>query len=301
MERGEITMNNKIISGIVLIGIGIVFLLMNLGYISFSIFFSLFDLWPLILVIVGINIIFKKKPIISFITWTLFFIILIFYGTFYEGRNVLIRGMSTGYGTNITKSIGTSYGVLNLDIGGAKVNIGSEEKDLLKLSAQGDKLEHSETYKNSKETAVLSFRNKNFNGINLNKRGSNYKFDLNKNVIWDLDFDLGAISGELNLEDIPIRSIDLDLGAGNLDIVFGNKHSKSNVYIDAGVSNLTITVPNEVGLKIKMDRALSKINIDDLNLTRLGDYYISSNYEDANTKLEFDIDIGVGKIDFKIK
>jgi len=290
--------NNKLSIGVILVTIGIFFLLINLGFISFSILFGIFDLWPLILIVVGINILFKKKLIVSFITWTLFLIVLIFYGAFYEGRNII---GSTGYNTNFTKPIETLYGELDLDIGAAKLNVGSEEINLLSVNLQGAKLDYKDMYNNNKETVVFSFQNKNYNKINLTNKGNNYKFNLNKDVIWDLDLDLGAVSGKLNLEEIRIKSIDLDFGAGNLDIILGTKYNKSQINIDSGASNLTIVIPKEAGVKLKLDAALTKTNIDDLNLKKSGDYYLSTNYEEATTKLEFEINMGVGKVDFKIK
>jgi len=290
--------NNKLSIGVILVTIGIFFLLINLGFISFSILFGIFDLWPLILVVVGINILFKKKSIVSFITWTLFFIVLIFYGAFYEGKNAI---GSTGYNTNFTKPIETVYGELNLDIGASELNIGVEEINLLSVNLRGAKLDYNDIYNNNKETVVFSFQNKNYNKINLTNKGNNYNFNLNKDVIWDLDLDLGAVSGKLNLEEIRIKSIDLDFGAGNLDIILGTKHNKSHIKIDSGASNLNIVIPKEAGIKLKLDTALTKTNIDDLNLKKSGDYYLSTNYEEATTKLEFAINMGVGKIDFKIK
>lgn len=291
--------NGKVINGIILITIGIFLFLVNLGYISLSILFGIFDLWPLILIVVGVNILFKKKSI-TFITWTLFFVILILYGVFYQGgivKNELIRNS-----INVKKPIETTHGEFDLDIGAAKVNIDSEEEGLIRANLEGRELLYNETYKNIKETANLRFEGKTYSIINLDKsKVSNYNFNLNKDVIWDLDLELGAISGKLNLEEIPIKSIDLEFGAGDLDMILGNKYNNSNIKIDSGASNLTIVIPKEAGIKLNLDAALTKTNINDLNLNKSGDYYISANYEEANTKLEFDIDMGAGKIDFKMK
>ena len=292
--------NRKLINGIILIAIGIILLLVNLGYFSFSLLFGIFDLWPLILIVVGVNILFKKKTIITVITWTLFFVILISYGVFYQGniaKNNLIKN-----NVNIKKPVETVYGELDLDIGAAKIDIGSEEESLIKANLEGRELSYNETYKNNKEIASLRFEGKEYNLINFDKaKGSIYGFNLNKDVIWDLDLDLGAISGKLNLEEVPIKSIDLDFGAGDLDIILGSKYNHSNIKIDSGASDLTIIIPKEAGIKLKLDTALTETNIGDLNLNRSGDYYVSSDYEQANTKLEFDIDMGVSKVYFKRK
>lgn len=296
MKEGEIMNNKRLVSGIILIILGILFLLSNLGYISFDVLFGIFDLWPLLFVIAGINILFNKKPIVILITWIIFFVILILYGIFYGSINTDID-----FSTHFTKPAETSYGKLNLDIGAARVDIDSEKDNLLKVNARGIKLDYNDIYKNNNETAIFNFANRSHNSIIFDTKGNNYDFKLNEDVIWDLDLDLGAISGTLNLENIAAKSITLNMGAGNLNIVLGNKYDQSDIRIDSGASNINITVPKNAGIKIKSDSSLSKIDIDDLGLIKSGDYYISPNYEKEDVKLEFHISMGVGIVNFGVK
>ena len=258
--------------------------------------FGIFDLWPLLFVIAGINILFNKKPIVILITWIIFFVILILYGIFYGSINTDID-----FSTHFTKPAETSYGKLNLDIGAARVDIDSEKDNLLKVNARGIKLDYNDIYKNNNETAIFNFANRNHNSIIYGTGSNNYNFKLNEDVIWDLDLDLGAISGTLNLENIATKSIALNMGAGNLNIVLGNKYDQSDIRIDSGASNINITVPKNAGIKIKSDSSLSKIDIDDLGLIKSGDYYISPNYEKEDVKLEFHISMGVGIVNFGVK
>ena len=288
--------NRRLIGGIVLIILGILFLLTNLGYISFDVLFGIFDLWPLLFVIAGINILFNKKPIIVLITWIIFFVILILYGIFCGSINT-----DADFSTHFAKPAETSYGKLNLDIGAAKVDIDSEKENLLKVNARGIKLDYNDIYKNNNETAIFNFANKNHNTVIFRTGNNDYNFKMNEDVIWDLDLNLGAISGTLNLENVATKSVALNMGAGNLNIVLGNKYDKSAIRIDSGASNINIRVPKNAGIKIKSDSSLSKIDIDDLGLIKSGDYYISPNYEKEDVKLEFHISMGVGKVNFGIK
>jgi len=86
-----------------------------------------------------------------------------------------------------------------------------------------------------------------------------------------------------------------------LNIILGNKYGKSDIEIDSGASNINIAVPRDAGVKIKLDSSLSKINMDDLNLIKLGDHYISPDYEEKDVKLGFRINMGVGRVDFRVK
>ncbi|RQD70319.1 MAG: hypothetical protein D5S00_04380 [Tindallia sp. MSAO_Bac2] len=73
--------NRDYTPGFILIGLGILFLLRNFGFISFR---YLFQFWPVMLIIAGINLIFEKYPYVSVITWTLFFVIIITLGIMIE-------------------------------------------------------------------------------------------------------------------------------------------------------------------------------------------------------------------------
>ena len=92
--------------------------------------------------------------------------------------------------------------------------------------------------------------------------------------------------------------MDLDSGAASLAIMLGNKHDL-DFSIDSGASSIDLIIPENVGLRIDMDTGLTSSNIEDLGLTDNGDYYISSNYDSADVKINMDIDMGVGKINFQ--
>lgn len=291
-------MRNKLFGGLILIVIGVLLLLINLGYLSFNIFLGIFNLWPLILIGIGINIIFKNNKTISYLTWPLVILILIGYGIYSQGAPN--SNIDSKDNIVIEKSSETKYGKLNLDLGASKISLNSTDQKLLLADIAGRQLNYREDYTNNYETAILDIETRSLNRTRAQQFNSVYNFCLNDDIIWDMDFDLGAISGEINLEDIPVRNIDLDTGAAELTFHLGNKHDL-DFNIDTGASNLSFVFPEDVGLKIKMDMALSSTNINDLDLIHKGDYYISPNYDDANVVINLDIDMGLGSIDFRYR
>lgn len=291
-------MRNKVIIGLVFITIGVFLLLANLGIVNYNVFYGLLNLWPLLLVVVGINIIFRNNKIVSYITWGLFFIILIVYGVYTQN----VSGTTELSTDNIVmeKRTETRYANFDLDIGASRLNINSTDDDLLSANLQGRRLNYQEQYSNNNEIADVSFQSRGFNMENVHRHDATYDFYLNSDIIWDIDLDLGALSGEINLEDVPVRTLDLDTGAAELTVILGNKHNL-DVLIDSGASSIDLVIPEDVGLRIDMDSGLSSDNIEDLNLSKNGDYYTSSNYDTADIKIDLDIDTGVGKINFSYR
>ena len=64
--------SERTIGGLILVFIGIFWLLTNFGIITWSLFGVMFRLWPLILIVIGINVIFRDRVWVSYITWGLF-------------------------------------------------------------------------------------------------------------------------------------------------------------------------------------------------------------------------------------
>lgn len=76
----------NLVLGMFFVFLGIFFLLSNLNIINFSIWSALFDLWPLFLVMLGIHLI-SNKPLVTVISWLVFFAIIIFYAISIEDNS----------------------------------------------------------------------------------------------------------------------------------------------------------------------------------------------------------------------
>ena len=291
-----IILRGKVVIGLILVTLGVFILLANLGIINYNVFNSLINLWPLLLIVIGVNIIFRNNRIVSYISWALFFLVLIVYGIYAESNE-----LNTSNYTEqliIEKREETNYANLDLNLGASRISIDSSEDELLTGDLRGRRLDYREEYGN--DNAYLSFQPRGFRVVGIGSMDASYDFLLNSDVIWDIDIDLGALTGNLNFEDIPVRTIDLDAGATSLTVSLGNKHDL-DFSIDSGASNLDIIIPNGVGLRIDMDTGLTSTNIESLGIANTGDYYISPGYDSADIKINIDIDMGVGRINFQWK
>src|SRR5699024_2955668 len=71
---------------------------------------------------------------------------------------------------------------------------------------------------------------------------------LNEDTPWDIDIDSGAVTGVLNLENIKIDELDIDLGAGDIEVYLGANAANTNINIDSGVSSIALNIPKECGI-----------------------------------------------------
>lgn len=287
--------------GLVLILIGLFWLMTNFGIINWSIFDVMFRLWPLVLIAIGINIIFRDKGIIRYITWGLFFIIIVAFGFYQQYSFGNAELLNSGANFAIEKREETTNGKLNLSIGGGTVEIDSTDENIINATVPDKWTWKDVRFNNGDSRVDIDIKQKsNFTKINRNK-SFDYNFSLNDELLWDINVDTGAINGTMDFSNLKLAELDINMGASNLDLIFGDKAEKTKVDIDGGVTNLEITVPKELGVRIDIDGGIKNTNIRGADWKRVDGYYISPNYEDAAKKLDIDVDMGIGKFDVNVR
>ncbi|KPU27788.1 hypothetical protein TR13x_00005 [Caloranaerobacter sp. TR13] len=289
--------NKNFTAGFILIFLGIFWLLSNLGILTFSVWAVLFDLWPIILIILGLNLIFRKSKSIIIITWILFIIFAIFYGLYLENSdsyklenpNIVLEKRNT-----------ITNGILDLKLLAGNFSLKSTENELLNAYITDPNIYYESNINNHSKTAQIEFKHKK-NKKAATNRGYEYKFNIDEDMIWDINFDMGAVDGTFDLQSIIFQNLDIEAGAGSIDILLGQKLKNSKIDIDMGAGNIDITIPKNLGVKIKFDGGVKHSNLKKLNWIRKDSYYMSPNYDNTDKKVYITINIGAGNLNIRYK
>jgi hypothetical protein len=291
--------NKNIGPGIILILLGIFWMLENLGFITWSLWDGINDLWPLIFVVIGLNLLFKKNTFLPMITWILFFLVVIGYG-FFQGQRIEQLETVNGGNVRIANESGANRGRLDLDLGGGSIYIGNTKEFLVDASIPNPYVKNKVNRQDGGKRVDVQFEEQSNKFIKLGKN-MNYQFNLNDEIVWDLDIDMGATSGTIDLSQLNVRDIDLDAGAADVKLIFGDKIETVNVKIDTGASSIDLSIPEAVGTKVKLDGALKSSNLKNLGWKYEQGVYQSSNYDSAQKKINVDLDMGAGSLDVNIQ
>lgn len=302
-------MRKNVSLGVVIILVGIIWLLSNLDIFSFSVvdvfFRSLGRLWPIILIGIGVNILLKENAVVRLLVWLIIFMTIFVYGIFtvnngtgYDYHYSPHYNDTKSHDYTLTKEEATVEGKLNFNFGAGQLTLASIDNNLMEVKSNIPDLKYDHRFQDGNKKVILDF-NKTKYSFQGNHEKLFCNMNLHQGVTWEMDLDLGAAKGNLDLKNLIINKIDLDVGAADLDLYLGEKSMGQNrIDINAGASNLEIYVPNEAGLKVKIDSALSGNNLSNLDLVKNGDYYISPDYESKDVQFLFDIDMGVGNLKF---
>jgi hypothetical protein len=294
--------------GITFIFIGVVWMMAKLGYLNFSIIGALVDLWPLIFVVIGINIVFRKIPYIKLITWVTFLSAIVGYGFYFAPQDNWISwhgDNSFTINSNSTPQISGNVPIVgNENVKNAQLELNLSAGNLMMGASESNLIDYDipQNYVDTEvkvvgENAKLVFSEKRKVDIgSIKGKGSNYDFYLNKGILWDVSVNVGAADSEMDFANVPIKDLEINGGAGDFQLTLGELQEKSNVSVNMAAGALDLTVPENVGLKIVTNGLISDQNFEDQGLTKLDGAFQTSDYDTAAKVIYIEINSAVSDL-----
>ena len=131
--------------------------------------------------------------------------------------------------------------------------------------------------------------------------GARNEWDLRFNdvVPTDLVVEMGAGESDLDLDSLTLTGLDLQMGAGETTVdLTGDYAQDFDASIEGGVGEATVLVPSEVGVRVRAEGGLGKINAE--SFQREGEAYVNDAYGDSDVSLNVDVRGGVGTINLEV-
>jgi predicted membrane protein len=296
---------------LVLIGVGLIWLLGNLGIISGASIAVLFRLWPLILIIVGLDLLVGRGS--SGLST------LIGVGGVALIIALMLVGPSLGWAgdtemktANLSAPVGDAASAhvnLGLSVGDASVKALSDSTQLITadvnyigspvtLDVQG----------NTDKTVRLSQEpggdyNFGFNIFNWQPQKLRWDIALTPNIPLDLNISGGVGSGKLDFSGLKLTNLQATTGVGDIEFVLPD--GAYSVNITGGVGKVTLVLPGKSGVRIDASTGVGSINMAS-NLTRVGGnetksvgeegVWQTASYDNADQKISIRYHGGVGEL-----
>ena len=124
-----------------------------------------------------------------------------------------------------------------------------------------------------------------------------YQWDLglNDDVPMDLSLDFGAGNARLDLGSLSLRSVEVHMGVGKLEMDRrGNPKRSYDVSVHGGIGEATVRLPAGVGVYAEGSGGIGEIKTQ--GLRREGGHWVNDAYEDAKVRIHLDIHGGIGEI-----
>ena len=134
--------------------------------------------------------------------------------------------------------------------------------------------------------------------INNGEVSNEAKIQLNDKPVWTIDLGIGAGKGDFDFSNYKVEKLKVSTGVADMSIRLGDKLTNANVDIEAGVASITLEVPNSVGCEMHMDGAFNSKSFDGLEKISSG-LYRSNGFDQSAKKIVINYEGGLTS--FKIR
>jgi Domain of unknown function (DUF5668) len=248
----------------VLILIGVFALLVNAGVVSTDRLSLLGDLWPLILIVIGLELIVRRGVQGSAGDVAAVLIVLLA-----AGGAIAYVALAPNPGTTHTLDSSAAVGNLDhasleIDAGSANITVGGTKAVVL-----GSDLYHAHiTYSGPKPDVSFDRSNGRLQISQSNSglafRSSRFTLDLqiSSNVQWKITSNGGASTETFGLGNVPVGSLDINTGASREDITLGPPTGIVPITINGGALTVHLYRPPGSGAAVAVSGGAVSLDFD---------------------------------------
>lgn len=297
----------NIIWGLILVLIGVLFILKNLDIIYFS-WHSLWRLWPMLLVLIGVTILPVKdgiKVVLTIIVLVATAIFLISYPDFQNRKDDRSGNNSLGRiddkdRMEIDQRIFEAYDStineadLLFDAAAGNFRIDQSTGELFEFEREGNLGRYNYSIKDLGQKREIRIELEEGRIVRTDLKNK-VAIKLNPNPVWDIKVDVGAASIDMDLSSFKIRKLDIDGGASSINIRLGTLQSESKVKINSGASSITIRVPREFACEVNTSTVLSSKDLEGFNKMGSGTY-VTPDFSDKSKNIVIEVEAAVSSL-----
>ena len=255
--------------GIVLVLVGGILLLDNLGFFArFNI--SVWTLiWPLFLIALGV--------------WILA-------GSFFRGSAEMEHA--------VVRLEGAGRARIRIQHGAGRLNFGpGNTPDVLLEGDFGGGVNVESHRSGDTLEATLKTAMSFFPFMWMPGSGLNWNVSLNRDIPLELKLEVGACETRLDLVDLKVADLNVESGASSTEVTLPANAGATHARFQTGAASVKIHVPPGVSAHIRTSGALSSTRVDEARFPRMGDAYQSPDYSTAANRADIDIEMGVGSVE----
>jgi len=283
----------KINFGLVLIIVGVAALAVNLDYMDWSVLLDLLNLWPVLLIALGISLIFRRLPVPQLAYLSSLLILAV-------GAYVLYTSFELYAGDGDKRTAAVNLSALDdsithieydIDIDGCDLSVGSGTEDLVRCAYSGHFGKPSIKYRSDTDWANVSLKEGKIPGIGFFHVDS-YDFDWNVDLYdklpLSLNLDCHDSDIRLHLGDLPVDTIVCRTPYSTVDLTLGMMTPRVDISMRVHKADLQLRVPDSVGVEITDSPQFSDYYVGDIDFIRDGGVMRTANFDSASVKYEFD-------------
>jgi len=297
----------SIVGPLLLILIGVLILLYNLGWIEWSIWELLWRFWPVWLIAVGLDLLLGRRGAWGAILAVGIIVTLVAGAIYYTGLWSSPRATgewtapaATQPATTVAQPLeGAKEATVKISSGVARFWLrGGAASGMLVdgsvVPLEGEQVIQS--HETDGETAYFSLRSDYDGPLLLPRpaRAGRWDLALSDEVPIALSLDLGVGESDVDLTGVKLTGLRLDSGVGETTLTLPGS-GQFEARVTSGVGEMTIRIPESLAARIGVDTGIGQVTVRGDYLQENG-YYVSRNWSSAENRVELQVASGVGAV-----
>lgn len=291
----------EIAGPIFMFGLGGVFLLSNFSWLAWPAWDTLWRLWPIMVIAIGVDIMLGRRYLWLSILGVLAIFAMLFGLVWVLGGGLPAMGGQPLPGEAIYQELGAAQAAeISLSPATGLLNLSASEDSAALVEGEVNLTNPNDVrseYQLHDGTAVYSLRSHSTAVLPGSARG--WTLALNAQTPLNVDASMGAGQMNLDASGLQLENLDVSQGVGELSLSL-----PVGVALQADVSQaigkITIQVPQDAAVRIEISKALSALSIPSSFEQRDG-YYYSPGYESADDKVDLSVSQAMGNIEIVVE
>ena len=214
---------------------------------------------------------------------------------------------------------------VEIQMGAGELDISGGANELLEASFtyNVEELNPHATYSDGRLEVRDSDVNEGIRSLfDLDEYRNEWDLKFNESVPMEMNVDLGAGRSKLALGALALTSLNIDGGAGEVDLDLSSSQSLNRLdfnmgagevtvnltgdwqndldaRIEGGLGEITVKLPSNVGVRVDVQTGIG--SVDASGLSRDGDTYTNDAYGVSDVTLQIDVEGGVGQINLEVE
>lgn len=303
MEERHYRRRGGFVWPLILITLGVLFLLSNVGMLNWNVWEAIWRLWPVLLIAIGLDILFGRRSAIGALI-SVALVVALIGGViwFVNTQSPMVKGQALTTDRIVQERADASIADVQINFGTGQLRLGAlkDSGNLIEgtiARAPGETVLRDWTLEGGMGRFHLRTQGVPFDPWPWRWRGNERMWDLNlsPSVPMQLTISTGVGESTIDLAGLQLTGLKVSSGIGETTVTLPAR-GRLSAKVSGGIGKLTVIVPQGMAARIDASAGLGALDIAPGRFVRQGGDYVSADYATAEDRIDLDVSGGIGQV-----
>ena len=303
MEERKYRRRGGFVWPLILITLGVLFLLSNMGMLNWNVWEAIWRMWPVLLIAIGLDILFGRRSAIGALI-SVALVVALIGGViwFVNTQSPVVKGQALTTDRIVQERADASIADVQINFGTGQLRLGAlkDSGNLVEgtvVRGPGETVLRDWTLEGGMARFRLHSQGVPFDPWPWGGRGNERMWDLNlsPSVPMQLNISAGVGQSTIDLSELQLTGLKVSSGIGETTVTLPTR-GRLSAKVSGGIGKLTVIVPQGMAARIDASAGLGGLDIASGRFVRQGGDYVSADYATAQDRIDLDVSGGIGQV-----